>query len=80
MRICMLSAVFCCLFQAQMLVGQGQDVKVMGDFNDLPFPEFVQEIESQTGVNFYYIDKWVSGIKITASGEGLSLKKILQFL
>jgi len=78
-RIRIQTAIFCLLFQASLLVAQAQDhdIKVSGQFHGLPFTEFVSEVEAHSNVRFFYLENWVSGIKITASGENLSLKKIL---
>ncbi len=56
---------------------QDHDLKVSGNFQDIPFSEFVSTLEIQSGVSFYYFDTWVAGVKITASGTNLSLNKIL---
>ena len=59
------------------VAAQVHDLEFSGDFRDVPFQEFVSEVEHQTGATFYYLDKWVAGIKITVAGTGLSLQKIL---
>jgi hypothetical protein len=57
--------------------GQEHDILVSGNFQDIPFQEFVSLVEQQTGATFYFFDRWVAGVKITASGSDLSLNKIL---
>jgi hypothetical protein len=57
--------------------GQDHDILVSGNFQDIPFSEFVSSVEHQTGATFYFFDHWVAGVKITASGTNLSLNKIL---
>jgi hypothetical protein len=56
---------------------QGQDLIISGDFNHMPFPEFVKTIENTTNARFYYLDGWVGDITITGSGNQLSLRKLL---
>ena len=56
---------------------QDHDLAVSGNFQDIPFSEFVSAVEQQSGAIFYYFDSWVAGVKITASGTNLSLNKIL---
>ena len=53
--------------------GQEEDVIISGDFRDLPFTEFAEQIKQQTEVTFYYLEEWVRGIRVTISGEKISL-------
>jgi hypothetical protein len=64
----------CFLYQG---FGQVNDLLVSGNFQDIPFSEFVSAVEQQTGAHFYFFDRWVAGVKITASGSDLSLNRIL---
>lgn len=57
--------------------GQDHDILVSGNFQDVPFQEFVSLVEQQTGATFYFFDRWVAGVMITASGSDLSLNRIL---
>ncbi|MBN1602318.1 MAG: carboxypeptidase-like regulatory domain-containing protein, partial [Chitinispirillaceae bacterium] len=57
--------------------GQPADTVVSGSFNNTPFVDFVEEIENNTSLRFYFISDWVKEIRITASGNNLSLGKIL---
>lgn len=60
------------------LWGQGDDLQFSGDFKDLPFGEFVDAVEKQTGLSFYYMEPWVRGIRVTVSGEHISLRQTLE--
>ncbi|MCK5137238.1 MAG: TonB-dependent receptor [Bacteroidales bacterium] len=57
--------------------GQGEDLFFRGDFRDVLFLDFVEDIEKQTGVTFCFIEGWTRGIRVTASGEKISLKRTL---
>ena len=59
------------------LKGQGEDILFSGNYQDVPFGEFVNDMEQKTGVTFYYLDKWVRGVRVTATGEDISLRKTL---
>jgi hypothetical protein len=59
------------------LSGQEPDIVFSGNFRDLPLVEFVEELESRTEVRFYYREEWIRGIRITVSGENLSLRETL---
>jgi len=59
------------------LYGQVKDVEFTADFQDVPFEEFVRNVEQQKGLTFYYLESWVRGLKVTASGEELSLRTTL---
>ncbi len=57
--------------------GQDHDLLFSGNFDDVPFQEFTGSVEEQTGASFYFYDTWVKGIRVTASGKGLSLHQVL---
>ncbi len=59
------------------VIGQVEDVVFKGNFQDVPFMEFVKDVEQQTGVSFYYLESWTQGLRITASGDEISLRKTL---
>ena len=59
------------------LKGQDSDIKFSGEFNDVPFVEFVEKVEAQTGTSFYFLEKWIKGIRVTASGADISLRQTL---
>jgi hypothetical protein len=63
------------VFQAN---AQDHDLLFSGNFQDIPFSEFVASVEAQTGGTFYYFDAWVNGIRISAEGANLSLNQVLQ--
>ena len=66
-----------CLCQAFQAYAQNHDLIFSGKFEDIPFTDFASSVERQTGASFYYLDAWVSGIRISAAGADLSLQKIL---
>lgn len=59
------------------LQGQADDVVFQGDYQDVPFENFVKDVEQKTGLQFYYLEHWVRGIRVTASGEKISLRRTL---
>ena len=58
-------------------VAQEHDVIFSGDLRDLSFSEFVNIVEQQTGAHFFYLEDWFEGIKVSVSGEKISLQKTL---
>ena len=56
---------------------QDSDILFNGDFQDALFEEFVAEVEIQTGISFYYLENWTRGIRVSASGEEISLRRTL---
>lgn len=54
------------------------DIFFSGDFQNVPFPEFVQDVEAQSGAHFFYLSDWTTGINISATGEKLSLSDVLR--
>jgi len=66
-----------CLLGVASLAGQDSDLQISGDFDDVPFLAFVEEVEMQTGASFYFLEKWIKGIRVTATGEDISLRRVL---
>ena len=68
------------LFLVLALSGYGQehDLLFNGSFEDVAFQDFAKAVEEQTGGSFYYYDSWVTGIRISAQGTGLSLHNALK--
>ena len=56
------------------LRGQADDILFSGNYQDVPFGEFVNDVEQKTGVTFYYLERWVRGVRVTASGDEISLR------
>ncbi len=59
------------------LQAQDPDIIFKGTFQDVPFGEFVRDVEQQTGVRFFFLETWIKGVRVTASGEALSLRRTL---
>ncbi len=57
--------------------GQDHDVLFSGNFSAATFATFAETVEAQTDARFYYLEQWVRGIRVSVSGEELSLQKIL---
>ncbi len=57
--------------------GQSADHVFSGDFDQVSFDSFVGSIQNTTGLTFYYLSEWTSGISITARGSNLSLAAVL---
>jgi hypothetical protein len=71
------TAMILCVLSRGTLFAQGGDILFKGDFRDVPFTEFVAEVEAQTGVTFYYLESWIRGVRVTASGDNISLRRTL---
>jgi hypothetical protein len=56
---------------------QHHDVLFSGAFSSTTFSQFVSTLETKTGARFYYRKNWVRGLRISVSGENLSLNKVL---
>ena len=59
------------------LNGQVKDIIFRGSFQDVTFEDFVRDVEQKTGVSFYYLESWTRGLRVTASGDEISLRKTL---
>ncbi len=56
---------------------QDHDVIFTADFQDVPFSEFTRKVEQQAGIRFFYLQEWVKDIRISASGQQVSLQNTL---
>ena len=50
---------------------------VSGNFNNIPFKDFVNEIEIKTPLRFYYLQDWIKDVRITFSGTDVDLAQML---
>jgi len=57
---------------------QDNDVIFTARFQDVPFSEFAATLEQQAGVRFYYLNHWIQDMKISVSGDQVSLQNTLQ--
>lgn len=56
----------------------GQTVKtITGNFIDVPFSQFVQEVETQTGYHFYYDPSQTDSLRITHRADNQPLDKAM---
>ncbi len=69
--------IFIIILNVGTVSGQSADLTFSGNFNQVSFDSFVESVEKTSGLTFYYLDEWTSGIRITAVGENLSLAAIL---
>ncbi len=65
----------CFLFTVQAVC---TDIFFSGQYRNVPFEQFVGDIENTTGARFFYKSEWISGVRITAQGDNLSLTSVLQ--
>ncbi len=56
---------------------QENDLFFSARMNDLPFEEFIQRIEQGTEARFYYLESWLKDIRVSVSGDSLSLRDAL---
>lgn len=58
-------------------MAQGDSLLISGNLKEAEFEEFAELVESQTECHFYYQDQWVSGLKVSFSGEKVPVGEIL---
>jgi hypothetical protein len=73
MRIFLLA--LCLAFSSQTV--EGVEPVISGDFRGLTFKAFAAEVERQLPVRFVFRDEWVRDVRMTAYGDSLDLKKVL---
>ncbi len=57
--------------------GQQPDTMISGKFSNMPFEDFVKEVEKTTAFVFYFRPEWVKDIGVTFSDSGRRLSGIL---
>jgi len=65
----------CFLFTVQAVC---TDIFFSGEYRNVPFDQFVRDVEEITGARFFYKTGWTTGVRITAKGDSLSLARVLQ--
>jgi len=56
---------------------QPDNMIISGAYNNIPFNDFIREIEMKTTLRFYYLQDWIKDVRITFSGTDVSLVQIL---
>ena len=60
------------------ITGQQSDPAVVsGNFMNTPFEDFVEKIEKNTALKFFYLQDWVKNVTITFSGTNIQLADVL---
>ena len=60
------------------ITGQQSDPAVVsGNFMNTPFADFVEIIEKNTSLKFFYLQDWVKNVTITFSGTNIQLADVL---
>lgn len=52
--------------------------KVSLDLHDAGFRDYVEAVERQTGIHFYFQDPWIEGLSVNLSGDSLDLETTLR--
>jgi hypothetical protein len=53
------------------------DKRIMGDFKDVYFPDFVKEIERNTSYKFYYNPKLLDTVKVSLHAQNITIEETL---
>ena len=62
------------LFSACMVHAQQQnEIRVTCSFENIPFKEFVKELEQRDHIQFFYLETWIDGMKVTLKADSISL-------
>lgn len=69
--------IFFLLVLSQNMESQERVLRFSGEFDEVPFTEFAEDIERQTGITFYYREAWVQNMSISISGSELPLLNTL---
>ena len=59
------------------LQAQPTEIRFSGNFDQEPFETFVEKLENELGITFFFRSEWMAGIAITARGADLSLTRVL---
>lgn len=53
---------------------------ISGEFINMPFNRFATRLRAEKGIEIYYLDQWVDGIRINISGDSIDLDLLLKDL
>ncbi|MFK2820896.1 TonB-dependent receptor [Flavobacteriaceae sp. LMIT009] len=62
------------------LAAQDKDIILSVSFNNVQLKEALNQIESKTGHEFFYVEQWLDGIIVNGTYESVSLNNLLQDL
>lgn len=57
-----------------------QDPVISGSYNNVSFKDFSSDLRQRYGINIYYNDEWVEGLKVTMTGDSIRLTDFLHEL
>ena len=77
MQIKKINITFLIIFYAVTLFSQQQEYAVTGNYDSVPFSDFVDDLEKNTGLCFYFMQEWTADVKITFSGTAVSIHDVL---
>lgn len=77
MRILILALSIYC-FSINPVISQETSLEITGLYKDLPFEEFVSQVESTHPVKFYFMPEWVKDITVSNHDSEANLSAILQ--
>jgi hypothetical protein len=63
----------CLLALVPDLLAQTKDFTINGPFDEIPFVEFAEAVEDQTGIQFFYLETWISDLRVTVPGTEILL-------
>jgi hypothetical protein len=69
------SVILVCTFH---LVFSQTTPKISGNFNDLTFTQFAEEIEKQTDCHFYFRKQWTDSLKVNIAASNTPLDQVLK--
>jgi len=72
-----ITQIFIILLFVSSVYAQSTDHTFSGDYEQVSFDSFARTLQNTSGLNFFYLSEWTSGIVITASGSNLSLSDVL---
>lgn len=65
------------LFTSAMSFGQKNGTFITGSYRDTPFKSFQDDVQRQTGLQFYYAPKVIDSLRITLEADHLEIRQAL---
>src|SRR4030042_3054712 len=65
-------------FATLILSGQRQEeIRVSYAFNDVPFEDFVHELEQKNNLRFFYLENWIAGLNVTVKADSITIPDLM---
>lgn len=77
MKLLIISILFILFAFHPVLAQENKEIKISGEFRNVPFDGFAREIGTKYNVRFFYREEWVKSLTISTTADSLPLSKLM---